>query len=142
MSRHVTSRHVTSCHILPRPRRGTVTRPTLHCQLTSSTRNQFKLSMTMFVGCPEGCRYNTASAVYDLVIYVMLLYYIACRCIDSISSHATVATRSRLLDPKAKRTFTTVIFVCVPFRQNASSYKGRLPPDTSNCYWQKLSNMI
>ena len=65
MSCHVTSRHVTSCHILPR--RGTVTRPTLHCQLTSSTRNQFKLSMTMFVGCPEGCRYNTASGVYDLV---------------------------------------------------------------------------
>ena len=24
--------------------------------------------MTVFVGCPEGCRYNTASAVYDLVI--------------------------------------------------------------------------
>ena len=23
----------------------------------------------MFVGCPEGCRYNTASAVYDLVLY-------------------------------------------------------------------------
>ena len=69
MSRHVTSRHVTSCHILPRPRRGTVTRPTLHCQLTSSIRNQFKLSMTMFVGCPEGCRYNTASAVYDLVLF-------------------------------------------------------------------------
>ena len=67
MSYHLMSRRVTSCHILPRPRRGTVTRPTLHCQLTSSTRNQFKLSMTMFVGCPEGCRYNTASAVYDLV---------------------------------------------------------------------------
>ena len=76
MSRHVVSRNVTSCHVtschvmshlavLPRPRRGTVTRPTLHCQL--STRNQFKLSMTVFVGCPEGCRYNTASAVYDLV---------------------------------------------------------------------------
>ena len=56
MSRHVTSRHVTSCHILPRHvtschimlRHITskVTRPTLHCQLTSSTRNQFKLSMT------------------------------------------------------------------------------------------------
>ena len=25
--------------------------------------------MTMFVGCPEGCRYNTASAVYDLVCF-------------------------------------------------------------------------
>ena len=23
--------------------------------------------MTVFVGCPEGCRYHTASAVYDLV---------------------------------------------------------------------------
>ena len=82
ISRNVTSCHVTSCHILPRhvtschimfntsyhvESRGTVTRPTLHCQLTSSTRNQFKLSMTVFVGCPEGCRYNTTSAVYDLV---------------------------------------------------------------------------
>ena len=62
---HVMSYHVTSYHV---ERRGTVTRPTLHCQLTSSTRNQFKLSMTVFVGCPEGCRYNTASAVYDLVL--------------------------------------------------------------------------
>ena len=25
--------------------------------------------MTMFVGCPEGCRYHTASAVYDLVFF-------------------------------------------------------------------------
>ena len=23
--------------------------------------------MTVFVGCPEGCRYHTTSAVYDLV---------------------------------------------------------------------------
>ena len=76
-SRHVTSchifpRHVTSCHIMLRhahvESRGTVTQTNrLHCQLTSSTRNQFKLSMTVFVGCPEGCRYNSASAVYDLV---------------------------------------------------------------------------
>ena len=81
---HVTSCHVTSCHVMSHlapschvmsyhvtsyhvESRGTVTRPTLHCQLTSSTRNHFKLSMTVFVGCPEGCRYNTASAVYDLV---------------------------------------------------------------------------
>ena len=81
MSRHVTSRHVTSCHVTSChvmsyhvtsyhvESRGTVTRPTLHCQLTSSTRNQFKLSMTVFVGCPEGCRYHTASAVYDLVFF-------------------------------------------------------------------------
>ena len=89
MSRHVTSRHVMSCHIMSRlapschvmshhvtsyhvESRGTVTRPTLHCQLTSSTRNQFKLSMTVFVGCPEGCRYHTASAVYDLVMHCFL----------------------------------------------------------------------
>ena len=65
---HVMSYHVTSYHV---ESRGTVTRPTLHCQLTSSTRNQFKLSMTVFVGCPEGCRYNTASAVYDLVIIII-----------------------------------------------------------------------
>ena len=66
---HVTSHHVTSYHV---ESRGTVTRPTLHCQLTSSTRNQFKLSMTVFVGCPEGCRYHTASAVYDLVIIIII----------------------------------------------------------------------
>ena len=94
MSRHVTSRHVMShlapsCHVMSYhvtsyhvESRGTVTRPTLHCQLTSSTRNQFKLSMTVFVGCPEGCRYNTASAVYDLVInycmHVFDLYYDPC----------------------------------------------------------------
>ena len=64
MSRHATSRHATSCHV---ESRGTVTRPTLHCQLTLSTRISFELSMTVFVGCPEGCRYHTASAVYDLV---------------------------------------------------------------------------
>ena len=66
---HVMSYHVTSYHV---ESRGTVTRPTLHCQLTSYTRNQFKLSMTVFVGCPEGCRYNTASAVYDLVFTFIL----------------------------------------------------------------------
>ena len=86
ISRNVTSCHVTSCHVVSHlapscqvmsyhvtsyhvESRGTVTRPMLYCQLTSSTRNLFKLSMTVFVGCPEGCRYNTASAVYDLVSY-------------------------------------------------------------------------
>ena len=81
LSRHVTSRLATSCHVMPRhvmirhgtschvESRGTVTRPTLHCQLTFSTRNWFEVSMTVFVGCPEGCRYHTASAVYDLVYY-------------------------------------------------------------------------
>ena len=33
---HVMSRHVTSCHV---ESRGTVTRPTLHCQLNFSTHN-------------------------------------------------------------------------------------------------------
>ena len=69
-SRHVTSRRVTSYHV---ESRGTVTRPTLHCQLTFSTRNLFKLSMTVFVGCTEGCRYHTASAVYDLVLYAYFI---------------------------------------------------------------------
>ena len=86
ISRNVTSCHVTSCHVMSHlapschvmsyhvtsyhvESRGTVTRPTLYCQLNSSTCNQFKLSMTVFVGCLEGCRYNTASAVYDLVVY-------------------------------------------------------------------------
>ena len=73
MSRHAMSHHVTSYHF---ESRGTVTQPTLHCQLTSSTRNQFKLSMTVFVGCPEGCRYHTASAVYDLVSSNLQPYYI------------------------------------------------------------------
>ena len=88
ISRNVTSCHVTSCHVMSHlapschvmsyhvtsyhvESRETVVRPTLHCQLTSSTRNQFKLSMTMFVGCPEGCRYNTTSAVYDLVYSII-----------------------------------------------------------------------
>ena len=91
MSYHVMSRHVTSCHVMSHlapschvmsyhvtsyhvESRRTVTRPTLHCQLTSSTRNQFKLSMTVFVGCPEGCRYHTASAVYDLVLFYGLIH--------------------------------------------------------------------
>ena len=96
ISRNVTSCHITSCHVMSHlapschvmsyhvtsyhfESRGTVTGPTLHCQLTSSTRNQFKLSMTVFVGCPEGCRYHTASAVYDLVItYYIVLYCVNC----------------------------------------------------------------
>ena len=84
MPRHVVSRSVTSCHVMSRHvmlRRGTschveslgtVTRPTLHCQLTFSTRNSFELSMTVFVGCPEGCRFHTALAVYDLVLVEIL----------------------------------------------------------------------
>ena len=31
--------------------------------------------MTVFVGCPEGCRYHTASAVYDLVYNKPLDYF-------------------------------------------------------------------
>ena len=27
--------------------------------------------MTVFVGCPEGCRFHTALAVYDLVLYIL-----------------------------------------------------------------------
>ena len=84
MARHVTSRSVTSCHVMSRhvmlrhgtschvESLGTVTRPTLHCQLIFSTRNSSELSMTVFVGCPEGCRYHTASAVYDLVSYSIM----------------------------------------------------------------------
>ena len=75
MSRHVTSRHATSCHV---ESLGTITRPTLHCQLTFSTCNSFELSMTVFVGCPEGCRFHTASAVYDLVSSEFHLKYLCC----------------------------------------------------------------
>ena len=64
-SRHVTSRYFTSCHV---ESRGTVTRPTLHCQLTFFTRNSFKLGITVFADCPEGCWYHTASVVYNLVL--------------------------------------------------------------------------
>ena len=89
MPRHVVSRHVTSCHVMSRHVRhvmlrhgtschveslGTITRPTLHCQLTFSTCNSFELSMTVFVGCPEGCRFHTASAVYDLVFYYFYFF--------------------------------------------------------------------
>ena len=94
MSRHATSRSVTSCHVMSRHvmlRRGTschveslgtVTRPTLHCQLTFSTRNSFELSMTVFVGCPEGCRFHTALAVYDLVFspYRLLCMFVMGQC--------------------------------------------------------------
>ena len=50
---------VTSCHV---ESRGTVTQPKLYCQLTFFTRNSFKLGITVFFGCQEGCRYHTASA--------------------------------------------------------------------------------
>ena len=83
MSRHVTLRHGTSCHV---ESLGTVTRPTLHCQLTFPTRNSFELSMTVFVGCPEGCRFHTASAVYDLVFYFLT----ARKKISSEESHDVV----------------------------------------------------
>ena len=65
LSRHVTSRHGTSCHV---ESRGTVTQPTLHCRLTFPTRNWIKLGITVFVGCPEECRYHTESAVFNLVL--------------------------------------------------------------------------
>ena len=50
MSRHVTSCHVTSCHV--------VSRPVMSCH----------------VGCPEGCRFHTASAVYFNLVYFFYLY--------------------------------------------------------------------
>ena len=77
ISRNVTSCHVTSCHVMshlaPSPSRdGHATNASLSTDFFH-VRNQFKLCMTMFVGCPEGCRYNTASAVYDLVWYCSLI---------------------------------------------------------------------
>ena len=97
MSRYVMSHHVTSYHF---ESRGTVTRPTLHCQLTSSTRNQFKLSMTVFVGCPEGCRYHTASAVYDLVrlwfnkFFRLFVFPFVCSIISSVIYASCMHIRS------------------------------------------------
>ena len=66
MSRHVISRHVTSCYVISRRKSqdGHTTNASLS---TDFFHMQFKLSMTVIVGCPEGCRYHTASAVYDLV---------------------------------------------------------------------------
>ena len=83
MSRHVTSchvmsRHVTSCHVMSRhvtswhvmsrqkSRDGHTTNASLstdffHTQL-------IRVEHAVFVGFPEGCRYHTASAVYDLVL--------------------------------------------------------------------------
>ena len=49
MSCHIMSRHDKSCHVLSRP-------------VTSC-----------HVGCPEGCRFHTASAVYHLVILFMTI---------------------------------------------------------------------
>ena len=69
-SYHVMSRHGTSWHSLEN--RHTVTRPTLQCQLNHSTRTQFQLEITVFVGCPVGCRFHTASAVYHLVGTVVI----------------------------------------------------------------------
>ena len=78
MSRHATSRsvtscHVMSCHVMSRHVTSKVAGRSLHCQLTFSTRNSFELSMTVFVGCLEGCQYHTASAVYDLVISIICI---------------------------------------------------------------------
>ena len=63
MSRHVTSchvmsRHVTSCHVVSR---HATLRPVTSCHVMS------RPVTSCHVGCPEGCRNNTASAVYNLV---------------------------------------------------------------------------
>ena len=72
MSRHVTScpvmsRHVISCYVISRrkSRDGHATNASLSTDFFHT--QSIQISMTVFVGCPEGCRYNTASAVYDLV---------------------------------------------------------------------------
>ena len=65
---HVMSRHVTSCHVLSRlatlchimPRHFMSRRVTL-CHVLS------RPVTSCHVGCPEGCRFHTASAVYHLV---------------------------------------------------------------------------
>ena len=40
------------------------------CWLTFSTYNYLKLGITVFVGCPEGCRYHTASVVHNVLVSV------------------------------------------------------------------------
>ena len=50
----VMSRHVISSYVISRRKsRGRSRDQQLHCQLTSSTRSQFKLSMTVFVGSSQ-----------------------------------------------------------------------------------------
>ena len=92
MSRHVSLCHVTSCHVMSRHAtlchvisRQVTSRQVMSRHVTSkvagrshdqrfifnwlfSHANSFKLGITVFVGCPEGCRYHTASAVYNLVL--------------------------------------------------------------------------
>ena len=70
LPRHVTSRHATSWHVMSRrkSRDGHTTNAPLS---TGFFHNSFELSMIVFVGCPKGCRYHTASAVYDLVIIIL-----------------------------------------------------------------------
>ena len=51
VSRLATSLHVISCHVMSRP-------------VTSC-----------HIGCPEGCRFHTASAVYHLVFFFLFFFY-------------------------------------------------------------------
>ena len=76
---HVLSRHVTSCHFL-------LPRQVTSCHVTSChvvSRHATSCPVTLWhvmsrpvtschVGCPEGCRYHTASAVYNLVFFIFL----------------------------------------------------------------------
>ena len=74
--RHAASCHVTSCHVMSRPVTSwhILTRPVTSCHVTSC-----------HVGCPEGCRYHTASAVYNLVFAVFHLWRLAITTLDKQS---------------------------------------------------------
>ena len=64
LARHVTSYHTTSCHVMSRHVTSchVLSRPVTSCH----------------VGCPEGCRFHTASAVYNLVYHETHLLEFPC----------------------------------------------------------------
>ena len=78
MSRHVMSRHVKSCPVMSRhviscyvisrrkSRDGHATNASLSTDFFHTQSIQIKHDRVRC--CPEGCRYNTASAVYNLVL--------------------------------------------------------------------------
>ena len=66
MSRHVTSCHVTSCHVMSSHVKSCHVMPrcVTSCHVTSC-HVVSRPVMSCHVGCPEGCRFHTASAVYS-----------------------------------------------------------------------------
>ena len=67
---HVMSRYITLCHVMSRPamsRRVTLCR-VMSCHVMPR-HVMSRPVMSWHVGCPEGCRFHTASAVYFNLVY-------------------------------------------------------------------------